>query len=88
MTWCEVNELEIEEAPPISAPRSRKPGRGAAFMADARKPAWERDPATPPRDHYLDLEILGATAELIHGRARRPPLVILNAVPAQGTRHE
>jgi chromosome partitioning protein len=24
----------------------------------------------------------------VHGRARRSPLVILNAVPAQGTRHE
>lgn len=57
-------------------------------MADARKPAWERDPTTPPRDRYLDLETLWATAELIYGRARRPPLVILNAVPAQGTRHE
>lgn len=42
----------------------------------------------PCKPSILDLETLRATAELVHGRARRPPLVILNAVPAQGTRHE
>jgi chromosome partitioning protein len=42
----------------------------------------------PCKPSILDLETLRATAELVHGRAKRPPLVILNAVPAQGTRHE
>jgi chromosome partitioning protein len=36
----------------------------------------------------LDLETLRATVELVLGRSRRAPLVILNAVPAQGTRHD
>lgn len=42
----------------------------------------------PCKPSILDLETLRATAELVQGRAKRPPLVILNAVPAQGTRHE
>lgn len=42
----------------------------------------------PCKPSILDLETLRTTAELVQGRAKRPPLVILNAVPAQGTRHE
>lgn len=42
----------------------------------------------PCKPSILDLETLRTTAELVQGRAKRPPLVVLNAVPAQGTRHE
>lgn len=42
----------------------------------------------PCKPSILDLETLRTTAELVQGRAKRSPLVILNAVPAQGTRHE
>lgn len=42
----------------------------------------------PCKPSILDLETLRTTAELVQGRAKRLPLVILNAVPAQGTRHE
>ena len=42
----------------------------------------------PCKPSILDLETLRTTAELVQGRATRLPLVILNAVPAQGTRHE
>jgi chromosome partitioning protein len=42
----------------------------------------------PCKPSILDLETLRTTAELVQGRAKRPPLVIMNAVPAQGTRHE
>ncbi|MCB4824568.1 nucleotide-binding protein [Roseicella aerolata] len=42
----------------------------------------------PCKPSILDLETLRTTAELVQGRAKRSPLVVLNAVPAQGTRHE
>lgn len=42
----------------------------------------------PCKPSILDLETLRTTAELVQGRAKRSPLVIVNAVPAQGTRHE
>lgn len=42
----------------------------------------------PCKPSILDLETLRTTAELVQGRAKRPPVVILNAVPAQGNRHE
>jgi chromosome partitioning protein len=42
----------------------------------------------PCRPGILDLETLRTTTELLQGRAKRPPLVVLNAVPASGTRHE
>lgn len=42
----------------------------------------------PCKPSILDLETLRATVELLQGRSRTAPLVILNAVPAQGTRLE
>jgi len=42
----------------------------------------------PCKPSILDLETLRATVELVQGRSRRAPLVVLNAVPAQGTRSE
>jgi chromosome partitioning protein len=42
----------------------------------------------PCKPSILDLETLRATVELVQGRSQSPPLVILNAIPAQGTRHE
>ena len=42
----------------------------------------------PCKPSILDLETLRTTVELVQGRSRRSPLVILNAVPAQGTRHD
>lgn len=42
----------------------------------------------PCKPSILDLETLRATAELLRGRSRITPLVVLNAVPAQGTRSE
>lgn len=42
----------------------------------------------PCKPSILDLETLRTTADLVQGRAKRPPLVVLNAVPAQGTRHK
>ena len=42
----------------------------------------------PCKPSILDLETLRATVELVQGRSRKAPLVILNAVPAQGTRHQ
>ncbi|MBV9747923.1 MAG: AAA family ATPase [Acetobacteraceae bacterium] len=42
----------------------------------------------PCKPSILDLETLRTTAELVQGRAKRLPVVILNAIPAQGTRHE
>lgn len=42
----------------------------------------------PCKPSILDLETLRATAELVQGRSRSAPLVILNAVPPQGTRPE
>ena len=42
----------------------------------------------PCRPGILDLETLRTTTELLQGRAKRPPLVVLNTVPASGTRQE
>ena len=42
----------------------------------------------PCKPSILDLETVRTTVELVQGRAKRPPLVVLNAVPAQGSRHE
>ena len=42
----------------------------------------------PCKPSILDLETVRTTAELVQGRSRRPPMVVLNAIPAQGTRHD
>jgi len=42
----------------------------------------------PCKPSILDLETLRTTMDLVQGRSRNPPLVVLNAVPPQGTRHE
>lgn len=42
----------------------------------------------PCKPSIYDLETLHTTVELIKARAKRPPVVVLNSVPAQGTRHE
>lgn len=42
----------------------------------------------PCKPSIYDLETLHATIDLIRPRAKRPPVVVLNAAPAQGTRHE
>lgn len=42
----------------------------------------------PCKPSIYDLETLHATIELVKSRAKRPPVVVLNAVQAQGTRHE
>ena len=42
----------------------------------------------PCKPSIYDLETLYATIDLVQSRAKRPPIVVLNAVPAQGTRHE
>jgi len=42
----------------------------------------------PCKPSILDLETLRTTVELVQGRSRNTPLIILNAVPAQGTRHD
>ena len=42
----------------------------------------------PCKPSIYDLETLHATIDLVQSRAKRPPVVVLNAVPAQGTRHE
>lgn len=42
----------------------------------------------PCKPSIYDLETLHATIDLVQARAKRPPVVVLNAVPAQGTRHE
>jgi chromosome partitioning protein len=42
----------------------------------------------PCKPSIYDLETLQATIDLVKGRAKRPPVVVLNAVPAQGSRHE
>lgn len=41
----------------------------------------------PCKPSILDLETVRTTVELVQGRCRSTPLIILNAVPAQGTRH-
>lgn len=42
----------------------------------------------PCKPSILDLETIRATVELVQGRSRRAPMVVLNAVPAQGSRHD
>ena len=42
----------------------------------------------PCKPSIYDLETLHTTFELVKSRAKRPPVVVLNAVPANGTRHE
>lgn len=42
----------------------------------------------PCRPGIGDIETLRTTAELLRGRSLRPPLVVLNAVPPQGSRPE
>ena len=42
----------------------------------------------PCKPSILDLETVRTTVELVQGRSRAAPVVVLNAVPAQGTRHE
>ena len=42
----------------------------------------------PCKPSIFDLETLRTTVELVQGRCRNPPLVVLNGVPSQGTRHE
>lgn len=42
----------------------------------------------PCKPSIHDLETLHATIDLVQSRATRPPVVVLNAVPAHGTRHE
>jgi chromosome partitioning protein len=42
----------------------------------------------PCKPSIYDLETLHTTIDLVQARAKRPPVVILNSVPAQGTRHE
>jgi chromosome partitioning protein len=42
----------------------------------------------PCKPSIYDIETVATSFELTKGRAKRPPLVVLNAVPAQGGRHE
>ena len=42
----------------------------------------------PVKPSIYDIETLQATLDLVQGRATHPPLVVLNAVPAQGGRGE
>lgn len=42
----------------------------------------------PCKPSILDLETLRTTVELVQGRSRIAPLLVLNAVPSQGTRNE
>jgi len=42
----------------------------------------------PCKPSIYDLETLQNTVELVQSRAKRPPVVVLNAVPPQGARHE
>lgn len=42
----------------------------------------------PCKPSILDVETVRTTVELVQGRARTVPVVVLNAVPAQGTRQE
>jgi chromosome partitioning protein len=42
----------------------------------------------PCRPGIGDIETLRTTVELLNGRSRRPPMVVLNAVPPQGSRPE
>jgi chromosome partitioning protein len=42
----------------------------------------------PCKPSIYDLETLQTSIELVRGRAKRPPVVVLNAVPPQGSRHE
>lgn len=42
----------------------------------------------PCKPSIYDVETLQATIELVLSRAKRPPVVVLNAVPPQGSRHQ
>ena len=42
----------------------------------------------PTKPSIYDLETLQTSLELVRGRAKRPPIVVLNAVPSQGVRYE
>ena len=42
----------------------------------------------PCKPSIYDLETIQTTFELVQGRAKRSPIVVLNAVPSQGSRHE
>lgn len=42
----------------------------------------------PCKPSIYDIETVSTTYELTKTRTKRPPLVVLNAVPAQGARHE
>jgi chromosome partitioning protein len=42
----------------------------------------------PCKPSIYDLETLQTSLELVKGRSRRPPIVVMNAVSAQGSRHE
>lgn len=42
----------------------------------------------PCKPSIYDLETLHNTIDLVRGRSKRPPVVVLNAVPPQGARHE
>jgi chromosome partitioning protein len=42
----------------------------------------------PCKPSIYDLETLQTTIDLIRSRAKQPPVVVLNAVPPQGSRHE
>jgi chromosome partitioning protein len=42
----------------------------------------------PCKPSIYDLETIQTTFDLVQGRAKRPPVVVLNAVPPQGARHE
>jgi chromosome partitioning protein len=42
----------------------------------------------PTKPSIYDLETLQTSLDLIHGRSQRPPVVVINAAPPQGSRHE
>ena len=42
----------------------------------------------PTKPSIYDLETLQTSVDLINGRARRPPVVVVNAAPPQGSRYE
>lgn len=42
----------------------------------------------PCKPSIYDVETLQTTIDLVTSRAKRPPVVVLNAVPAQGVRHK
>ena len=42
----------------------------------------------PTKPSIYDLETLQTSLDLVHGRSKRPPVVVVNAVPPQGGRYE